>query len=389
MTEIDTKVKEAYRQALADSVHFSVKTTNSNIDRAGVRLNVDQLLDLPYVSARTLLADDIYIPVDYQANAGKTATLFKTIKAAALNEPPEEADEQTLAELGFVTSLLPDLKKQALVAGDKHIDVRMRQLLIPKADAYISLSPLTAAGLCHVVNTEVDAVKQQVESLGKDAQLNKLKTALMGIGGSNAQNVGSLVRAMQRPVLVSAPQSEKSRQHALSVFYKGFRYSLHTSYFTLSLYKSLLDVNLWITKQEVTAGKFAGGMKAPKTNLKARSEESIHLLQVINYVLQQGAERFELLKLHQEAIPTIEAVPRSTFWSHPRVNPVVKGLIDVSLQSTDDWKRAFAEDLAKQLINYKHWPEKDKSQGKVKMLSLDLDEEGKSALPSLIMRLLP
>ena len=376
MTEIDTEVKETYRQALQDSVHVSFKTCNSNIEKGGLRLSSEQALDLPYVSALTLLADDVYIPVDYQANAGKTATLFKTIKAAALNEPPEEADEQTLAELGFVTSLLPDLKEQAMVAGDKHIDVRMRQLLIPKDDGYISLSPLTAAGLCHVVNNQVDDVKQQVDNLGKDAPLNKLKTALMGIGGSNPQNVGSLVRAMQRPVLVSAPQSEKSRQYALSVFYKGFRYSLHPSYASLKLYQYLLNLQIKVTEEEVQQGLFDKDMHAPKSNKRVRGEGQEYLQGFINDVLQQGAEKFELLKLHQDAIPTIEIVPRSTFWSHPRVNPVAKGLIDVSLQSTDDWKRAFAEDLAKQLVNYKHWPENDKSQGKVKMLSLDDNASG-------------
>lgn len=376
MTEIDTEVKETYRQALQESVHVSFKTCNSNIEKGGLRLSSEQALDLPYVSARTLLADDVYIPVDYQANAGKTATLFKTIKVAALNEPPEEADEQTLAELGFVTSLLPSLKKQAMVAGDKHIDVRMRQLLIPKDDGYISLSPLTAAGLCHVVNTEVDAVKQQVENLGKDTPLNKLKTALMGIGGSNPQNVGSLVRAMQRPVLVSAPQSEKSRQYALSVFYKGFRYQLYPSYVSLKLYQYLLNLQIEATEEEVQQGRFDKDMHAPKTNVRVRNKEDAYLQGFINDVLRQGAEKFELLKLHQETIPSIEAVPRSTFWSHPRVNPVAKGLIDVSLQSMDDWKRAFAEDLVKQLVNYKHWPENDKSQVKVKMLSLDDNASG-------------
>ena len=117
-------------------------------------------------------------------------------------------------------------------------------------------------------------------------------------------------------------------------------------------------------------------MHAPKTNVRVRNKEDAYLQGFINDVLRQGAEKFELLKLHQDAIPSIEAVPRSTFWSHPRVNPVAKGLIDVRLQSLDDWKLAFAEDLAKQLINYKHWPENDKTQGKIKMLSLDDNASG-------------
>ncbi|MBE0975264.1 hypothetical protein IH776_28855, partial [Escherichia coli] len=40
-----------------------------------------------------LLADDITIPTDYQANAGKTATIFKAIKSAMLDEDLSEQDD--------------------------------------------------------------------------------------------------------------------------------------------------------------------------------------------------------------------------------------------------------------------------------------------------------
>lgn len=47
---------ETYRNTIAELVHFSSKTVNSNAALAGVRLASDDALDAPYVSARTLMA---------------------------------------------------------------------------------------------------------------------------------------------------------------------------------------------------------------------------------------------------------------------------------------------------------------------------------------------
>ena len=71
--------EDIYQQALAESVHYSVKTVNSNIEKGGIRLAQSHALNLPYISARTLLADDFLVPTDYQAKAGITATLFKVV----------------------------------------------------------------------------------------------------------------------------------------------------------------------------------------------------------------------------------------------------------------------------------------------------------------------
>lgn len=386
--DITNDIAQSYQQALDESVHFSFKTINSNIEKGGLRLQTEQALDLPYVSARTLLADGIYLPTDYQANAGKTASLFKVVKAAALNEKPEEAEPQTLAEIEFVKTLLPELKNTALVAGAQHIDVRMRQLLIPtENNQYLSLSPLTAAGLCHVINQQVDSVKVEVDELGKASRLKKLKTAVFGIGGANPQNVGSLVRAMQRPIVVDAPRTEKNRQYALSIFYKGFKYEINPSYLSLKFYQYLLNIQIQATERAVELGQFDDQMKAPKSNMRHRATEDIYLKEFITEVLQQGAEKFEALSIHRDAIPDLDEIPRTTFWSHPNVNPVAKGLIDRELQKMDDWKLIFAEDLSKQLMRYKHWANDDKTQEKAKMLSLD--DNAKNFLIRKIIGLLP
>ena len=106
MSDASTIPIDQYRQTLAESVHFSNKTINSNIEKGGIRLAKSQALDLPYISARTLLADDITIPTDYQANAGKTATIFKAIKSAMLDEDLSEQDDDFKT---VVNTIQPDI----------------------------------------------------------------------------------------------------------------------------------------------------------------------------------------------------------------------------------------------------------------------------------------
>lgn len=52
-------------------------------------------------------------------------------------------------------------------------------------------------------------------------KMRKLRQAQFGIGGSNPQNVGGLVRVMQRPLFVDAPRSADDLRTAFSLYYKG------------------------------------------------------------------------------------------------------------------------------------------------------------------------
>ena len=56
---------EIYRRTVAELVHFSSKTVNSNAALVGVRLSPDDALDAPYVSARTLMARGVSLSLDY------------------------------------------------------------------------------------------------------------------------------------------------------------------------------------------------------------------------------------------------------------------------------------------------------------------------------------
>lgn len=349
---------DIYQQALADSIHVSLKTINSNIAKGGIRIAQEQALDLPYISVRTLLNDNISIPTDYQANAGKTATIFKVVKAAQLDEDLSNVDDEFRQR---VVTLKPHLKtafSQHFSAGLEQVDVRMRQLLIPKDTQYLSISPLTAAGLNLLLNVEVDSLKEQLKSEGKDTKLKNIQTAVFGIGGSNPQNVGSLVRAMQRPIVMNAPKLDQNERLAFQYFYKGFEYKVSNIFLNRELYQELTTHALALVQQQKLSYNLGFddlGISAPFSNLKTRTAELLMLQKTVNNVLEQGQQIFRILKMIENQLPNLKTLERPSFWSHPQINELTQGLINSELQQDNIWKKAFADDLALKITRHHFW----------------------------------
>lgn len=355
----ETTDQYIYQQTLAESVHFSVKTINSNIEKGGIRVSKDQTLDLPYISTRTLLADQLLVPTDYQANAGKTATLFKVVKAAQLDEDLSEMDDEFK---NHVNQLKPHFKtalQKSFSTGLDHIDIRMRQLLIPqKDDCYISLSPLSAAGVNLLLNAEVDRLKEQRKTEGQQSQLRNIKTAVLGIGGSNPQNVGSLVRAMQRPIVVSAPTINPQEKLAFQYFYKGFEYEISSAYINRALYIELTQYAQKLIEQKQLSHDLGFndiGIHAPLSNMDTRAEEIDTLKMIVENVLAQGQDILEILKTIEKQLPSREDLERDSLWSHPSVSVLTQGLINPELQQYEDWQIVFADHLAKKITQHPYW----------------------------------
>lgn len=352
--------QDIYQQTLAESVHFSVKTINSNIEKGGIRISKDQALDLPYISTRTLLADQLLVPTDYQANAGKTATLFKVVKAGQLNEDISESDDDFKTQVNRLKPVLNSTFAQPYSAGLAHIDIRMRQLLIPKGkdDYYISISPLSAAGVNLLLNEEVDRLKEQRKSEGQNSALKNIQTAVFGIGGSNPQNVGSLVRAMQRPIVVSSPTIHPKEKLAFQYFYKGFKYQISNAYISRELYIELTQYAQKLIEQQKLTHELGFndiGTHAPFSNMDTRAEEIDSLKIVLENVLTQGRDILEILKTIEKQLPPMEDLERKSFWSHPNVSILVQGLINPELQQFEDWQILFADHLAKKITKHRYW----------------------------------
>ena len=379
--------EDIYQQALAESVHYSVKTVNSNIEKGGIRLAQSHALNLPYISARTLLADDFLVPTDYQANAGKTATLFKVVKAAQLDEELSEADEEFKQNVALLKPHLNKIFEQPFTAGLDIIDIRMRQLLIPKNNEYLSISPLSAAGLNLLINTEVDALKEQRKAEGKNTKLKNIKTAVFGIGGSNPQNVGSLVRSMQRPIVLGSPTLDPKTRFAFQYFYKGFDYQISNAYINRTMYQELTEYAKSLIEQQklsLKVGFHEHGIHAPFSNMQTRAAELTTIQKVIDDVLQQGQDILQILKAVANDLPSLKVLERKSRWSHPRVSLIAQGLINPELQQFEDWQQLFADDLARRITKHSYWKKEIKN-----TVDISLSEaEAKSFLSRRIQELL-
>ena len=379
--------EDIYQQALAESVHYSVKTVNSNIEKGGIRLAQSHALNLPYISARTLLADDFLVPTDYQANAGKTATLFKVVKAAQLDEELSEADEEFKQNVALLKPHLNKIFEQPFTAGLDIIDIRMRQLLIPKNNEYLSISQLSAAGLNLLINTEVDALKEQRKAEGKNTKLKNIKTAVFGIGGSNPQNVGSLVRSMQRPLVLDSPTQDPETRLAFQYFYKGFDYQISNAYINRTMYQELTEYAKSLIEQQklsLKVGFHEHGIHAPFSNMQTRAAELTTIQKVIDDVLQQGQDILQILKAVANDLPSLKVLERKSRWSHPRVSLIAQGLINPELQQFEDWQQLFADDLARRITKHSYWKKEIKN-----TVDISLSEaEAKSFLSRRIQELL-
>lgn len=376
-----------YQQALAESVHYSLKTVNSNIEKGGIRLAQSHALNLAYISARTLLADDFLVPTDYQANAGKTATLFKVVKAAQLDEELSEADEEFKQNVALLKPHLNKIFEQPFTAGLDIIDIRMRQLLIPKNNEYLSISPLSAAGLNLLINTEVDALKEQRKAEGKNTKLKNIKTAVFGIGGSNPQNVGSLVRSMQRPLVLDSPTQDPETRLAFQYFYKGFDYQISNAYINRAMYQELTEYAKSLIEQQklsLKVGFHEHGIHAPFSNMQTRAAELTTIQKVVDDVLQQGQDILQILKSVANDLPSLKVLERKSRWSHPRVSLIAQGLINPELQQFEDWQQFFADDLARRITKHSYWKKEIKNTVDISLSEAD----AKSFLSRRIQELL-
>lgn len=368
--------EDLYQQALAESVHHSLKIVNSNIKGGGIRLTTSSKLDLPYISTRTLLSENIFTPVTYHTNSGKSATLFKVINALQLNENLAEADDEFKQN---VSALKPHLKtafEQPYSVGLEDVDIRMRQLLIPRDGEYISISPLSAAGVNLLLNAEIDVLKEQRKAEGKDSKLKNIQTAIFGIGGSNAQNAGTppLIRAMQRPIVLGSPTLEPKTRLAFQYFYKGFDYQISNVYINQALYQELTTyAKLLIEQQKLSleVGFHDYGIQAPFSNMKTRAAELSTIQNMLNDVLQQGQDIFKILKSIDDQLPSLKALERKSFWSHPRVPLLAQGLINPELQQFEDWQKLFADDLAKTITKHTYWKKEIKNNVAISLSEAD------------------
>lgn len=349
---------ETYRNTIAELVHFSSKTVNSNAALVGVRLASDDALDAPYVSARTLMARRVSLSLDYGKGGAAVAGICKQVNSVVGGTPFAEAASPE--ERAAIENAMAEACSSAFSVGVERVDHRLRQILIPKEGAeggYVSMTPITAGGVCellferdnglvpcHNAAFEEDGklpAKAETDEDGKSdlsIKRRKLRQAQFGIGGSNPQNVGGLVRSMQRPLFVDAPRSADDLRTAFSLYYKGISLD-----FSLSgpLRQALLAYAVFRRRHELDNEEPSTISK--RTDLKRREEEEALLKDIAAAVLQRADEAREMLRDYAGMLPQ-ERNPETgdAALVSPELKPIaMRALLDPSLRD-GTWPRDMA-----------------------------------------------
>ncbi|HOE41253.1 MAG TPA: type I-F CRISPR-associated protein Csy1 [Rhodoferax sp.] len=383
---------EEYESSFRGFVHFSFKTVNSNAPAGGIRIDAADALNLPYVSARTLLKEGISCMTDYTKNSGRIATHFKHAKQARMDAsgiiPKKKADKDGAksAEKEDAPDLAPD---ELLAVGDAlarctqgrledgcdaFLDPRLRQLLLPYTDetgavSYRSVTPLTAGGLCQIMRAHV-AASNEAHKLGKEDWQKEKEKALkknpkaviarlatrsvqltqLGIGGSNPQNVGGLVREMQQPMYMGAPQAKGSLRQALAMHHKGV--DLNISLKLVRKYADFLKAN---TEDDVR-----------QTAMESREEEKSILAEFVDDVMDQVDDIRRVLDQHLEMLPA-DTTGKHMYFTQKLHHNVNAAWVDESLRGRD-WASLAAVWLANAIGKF----EVQTKNGPKRLLSLDV-----------------
>ena len=360
--------EETYRKTAEKLVHFSSKTVNSNASAAGIRLTASDGLGLPYVSARTLMHAGVELELDYAEGGAAQAGIIKQIMACKTNDP--FANAASAEEKASIPPLLKKIHDERFELGTDKVDLRLRQLLIPKENApggYVAVTPVTSGSVCHLLFNNENGLVPRHNQKASDALKNKKETspytfieqARMGIGGANPQNVGRLTRNMQQPILVSAPKQDTRLRHAFSLYYKGMTLDF-------SRYGPFWDVLIAysIYRDELT-NKAKNTMQP---TMKTRDGETRQFHDFGALVEDQAQKAFSILSRHREDLPQEHPIENGAVSEYElvsrKVPGVLRGLIDPRLREKDyqknkagremNWPREIADHLTRAITNVRH-----------------------------------
>ena len=316
-------------------VHASLKTINSNAAPGGVRLTTAAALDLPYISGRTLMHDGVTLALDYTSNSGSRATVVKQINAV-LRDAPLGAFA-TPAERDAILAAVAEANTTYYEEGLDCVDPRVRQILLPcphAPEGYVVATPITPGGVCaHLLEYGVGAVSRHndAEFAARESDQDPdgevrwpQRRAVVGVGGSNPQNVGSLVRGnMTLPLVVTAPRrGPDDFRVALALYHRG-----HPIRFARPLseaYRVFLDAER--------------NGRAIETSSARRAEEQQLIAALVADLLANAQTSQQLLSKHAPRLPHEQAISMNGVPGWALVSPqvrswAIRGLTDPRLGS--------------------------------------------------------
>ncbi|MBU2708753.1 hypothetical protein KCM76_22360 [Zooshikella marina] len=202
----------------------SAKLVNSNISSTGVRVSRHDQAKMPYICTSSLLAAGEPLIIDCTGNAAVEGPYAKQLRAI---EAGHVADIDP-AQIELFKSVYEEVTEHSAVLSDEALNPRLRQIYLPKDNAYVVATPLPPLTVIQSLRNAIDQhneeAKQERSTLkkGETPVFRKIVLAETPYGGANAQNVTSLFRAVTRTLYCPAPSSQPSIKEALSIYYRGF-----------------------------------------------------------------------------------------------------------------------------------------------------------------------
>lgn len=317
--------EEEYRSVARRLVHFSAKGVNSNAEPFGIRLCGDAALALPYISVRCLMGKGVGVATDYTKNTGSVATVVKQVRALVSGEAEVDFD---LAR--DYLAAIAEASAGAHVEGVEQVSPRLRQILLPKDDSYVAVTPLPSGGLSREINRRVQSHNEHINAARKESPKNRqvgerLRLGSLGVGGAKPQNVGSLARDMQSVLVFRAPAENLELRIAYAIHHRGIRLGLPRRF--------MIEWRDW---RIVARARHDGRLP---TDMEHRDAERDKLVIAAHAVLHQGERALRRLQEHRSLLPG------GLLLSPKLQDAVIRGLIDPAERGRD-WPRHFGEQVA-------------------------------------------
>lgn len=310
-----------YAQAIGEMVDHSFKIVHSAILGGGVRVSNDKGAKLPYISVRTLLGHNQAVLTDQFGKGPTSIRIHQQITAVAEGL----ADHAPASDVAWIQQFL-DSARQTPFVKCKSMSPRLRQILLPTDQGYLSVTPLSSAGvavqLASHIKTLSDQVAEQSKQKDTPSTLRKIRRGSTPFGGSKPFNVGNLVYKINQPMVAGFPIADNELRHAISVFHTGCR--------SLSSPSSL--INSYTKWRNDASGEIS-------SNVKLRDEHRAFLKRFTKHWLSIGQDARDLLLEHRGDLPSQDQL------CSPNLSAFHRGLIQPELRDSN-WIYAFASRLA-------------------------------------------
>lgn len=310
--------REIAAEATKNAVHFVFKLVNTNSEPGGIRIGANRASDLPYVFGRRYI-DKIGLDYVYGGAAGGDAAGVRSIYAALDPESAAPASDRQ-----FVREELLPLMKGDLLLGGEFVPSRLRQILLPRGEGCVAVTPLPCPGVAEILN---GAIRQHNAQEGVLNKLN-IRRAQASVGGTKPQNAGRMAQHMCSPMFFGAPKSPGDAREAFAIYHRGI--SLDIPGVLIREYAN--KRREWLRKDG-----------SVDTNAVIREDERSVFRRIAQAILRRGQLAAKLLDYHRARVG--DGLGKD-------VDPLVAAII-LPERREKEWARELAVRLARGVLDHR------------------------------------